>query len=101
MCLTKELLGKDFPLDLHHDQMVCHDLHHDQMVCHDLHRGLHLFSGGVMQSGVSSPACEFAASTGEEFCEFLSGGPIPFNHITFTGEATMVKSYTLPYAETP
>jgi len=66
-----------------------------------LHRGLHIFSGGVMQSGVSSPACEFAASTGEEFCEFLPGGPIPFNHITFTDDATIVKSYSLPYAETP
>lgn len=62
-----------------------------------LHRGLQLFCGGVLQSGVSSPACEFTASPNDDFCDFLSGGPIPFNHITFTANATMVKSYSLPY----
>lgn len=62
-----------------------------------LHRGLQLYCGGVFQSGVSSPACEFTASPHDDFCDFLSGGPIPFNHITFTAEATMVKSYSLPY----
>jgi len=62
-----------------------------------LHRGLQLFSGGVFQSGVSSPACEFTAGPDDNFCDFLSGGPIPFNHITFTAGATMVKSYSLPY----
>jgi Icc protein len=62
-----------------------------------LHRGLQLYSGGVFQSGVSSPACEFTAGPDDNFCDFLSGGPIPFNHITFTAGATMVKSYSLPY----
>lgn len=62
-----------------------------------LHRGLQLFHHGVLQSGVSSPACEFSAGPGDDFCDFLTGGPIPFNHITFTEESTMVKSYALPF----
>ena len=62
-----------------------------------LHRGLQLYRGGVLQSGVSSPACEFTAGPDDDFCDFLSGGPIPFNHITFTADATMVKSYSLPF----
>lgn len=62
-----------------------------------LHRGLQLFRGGVLQSGVSSPACEFTAGPDDDFCDFLSGGPIPFNHITFTADATMVKSYSIPF----
>jgi Icc protein len=62
-----------------------------------LHRGLQLFRGGVLQSGVSSPACEFTAGPQDDFCDFLPGGPIPFNHITFTSDATMVKSYSLPF----
>jgi len=66
-----------------------------------LHRGLQLYSGGVFQSGVSSPACEFTASPEDDFCDFLSTGPIPFNHITFTDDATMVKCYALPIAGAP
>lgn len=62
-----------------------------------LHRGLKLFHGGVFHSGVSSPACEFTAGPEDDFCDFLQGGPIPFNHITFTEEATLVKSYSLPF----
>jgi 3',5'-cyclic-AMP phosphodiesterase len=62
-----------------------------------LHRGLQLFHHGVLQSGVSSPACEFSAGPNDDFCDFLANGPIPFNHITFTKEATMVKSYALPF----
>lgn len=62
-----------------------------------LHRGLKLYRDGVMQSGVSSPACEFTAGPDDDFCDFLSGGPIPFDHITFTEDATMVKSYTIPF----
>ena len=62
-----------------------------------LHRGLQLYRGGILQSGVSSPACEFTAGPDDDFCDFLSGGPIPFNHITFTADATMVKSYSLPF----
>ena len=62
-----------------------------------LHRGLKLYRDGVLQSGVSSPACEFTAGPDDDFCDFLPGGPIPFDHITFTEEATMVKSYSLPF----
>ena len=62
-----------------------------------LHRGLKLYRDGVLQSGVSSPACEFTAGPNDDFCDFLAGGPIPFDHITFTEEATMVKSYSLPF----
>lgn len=61
-----------------------------------LHRGLKLFHGGVFHSGVSSPACEFTAGPEDDFCDFLPGGPIPFNHVSFTGDATLVKSYSLP-----
>ncbi len=64
-----------------------------------LHRGLHLLHGGVLHSGVSSPACEFTAGPNDDFCDFIPGGPIPFNHITFTADATMVKSYTLPFVD--
>jgi Icc protein len=64
-----------------------------------LHRGLQLCQGGVFQSGVSSPACEFTAGPKDDFCDFLSGGPIPFNHLTFTADSTMVKSYSLPFPE--
>lgn len=63
-----------------------------------LHRGLQLFSNGVLQSGVSSPACEFTSGPNDDYCDFLSGGPIPFNHITFTEDSTMVKSYSLPFS---
>lgn len=62
-----------------------------------LHRGLALFRDGVMQSGVSSPSCEFAAGPDDDSCDFLAGGPIPFHHVTFTEEATMVKAYSLPF----
>ena len=62
-----------------------------------LHRGIQLLRNGVLQSGVSSPACEFTAGPRDESCDFLPGGPIPFNHITFTNDATMVKSYAIPF----
>jgi len=61
-----------------------------------LHRGLQLFRGGVLQSGVSSPACEFTAGPEDAFCDFIPGGPVPFHHITFTEDATMVKAYSIP-----
>ncbi|MEM9281039.1 MAG: metallophosphoesterase [Verrucomicrobiota bacterium] len=64
-----------------------------------LHRGLTLYSHGVLQSGVSSPACEFTAGPEDDTCDFIPGGPIPFNHITFTPTDTWVKSYTLPFKE--
>lgn len=64
-----------------------------------LHRDLQLWSGGVFQSGVSSPACEFTAGPEDDFCDFLAGGPIPFHHVTFTDDATMVKAYSLPFAK--
>lgn len=62
-----------------------------------LHRGLQIYRDGVLQSGVSSPACEFTAGPNDEGCDFLPGGPIPFHHVTFTADATMVKSYSLPF----
>ncbi len=62
-----------------------------------LHRGLQLYRDGVLQSGVSSPACEFTAAPDDENCDFLAGGPIPFHHVTFTEEATMVKAYSIPF----
>lgn len=62
-----------------------------------LHRGVQLYRDGVLQSGVSSPACEFSAGPNDDFCDFLPGGPIPFNHLTVTADATMVKSYSLPF----
>lgn len=62
-----------------------------------LHRGLKLHRNGILQSGVSSPACEFTAGPEDDFCDFLPGGPIPFDHITFTADTTMVKSYSLPF----
>ncbi len=62
-----------------------------------LHRGIQVFSGGVFQSGVSSPAGEFTAGPDDDFCDFLPGGLLPFNHLTFTADATMVKSYALPF----
>ncbi len=62
-----------------------------------LHRGLSLFNGGVFQCGVSSPACEFSVGPLDDDCEFLPGGPIPFHHITFTADATMVKDYSIPF----
>lgn len=64
-----------------------------------LHRGLHLLRGGVLHSGVSSPACEFTAGPADESCEFLPGGPIPFHHVTLTADATLVKSYSIPFTE--
>lgn len=64
-----------------------------------LHRGLKLFHEGVFHSGVSSPACGFTAGPEDDFCDFLPGGPIPFNHITFTSESTLVKSYSLAFEE--
>lgn len=63
-----------------------------------LHRGLTLYRDGVLHSGVSSPACEFSAAPGDTSCEFIPGGPIPFHHITFTPDATMVKAYSLPFS---
>ncbi|MDF1656402.1 MAG: metallophosphoesterase [Verrucomicrobiales bacterium] len=62
-----------------------------------LHRELKLFHEGVFHSGVSSPACEFTAGPIDDFCDFLPGGPIPFNHVTFTEEATLVKGYSIPF----
>lgn len=64
-----------------------------------LHRGLSLYRDGVLQCGVSSPACEFTAGPDDGSCEFVPGGPIPFHHLTFTGDATMVKAYSLPFSE--
>ncbi len=64
-----------------------------------LHRGLALYRDGVLQSGVSSPSCEFTAGPDDASCDFLAGGPIPFHHVTFTADATMVKAYSLPFPE--
>lgn len=63
-----------------------------------LHRGIQLYRDGVLQSGVSSPACEFTAGPDDDFCEFLAGGPIPFHHVTFTEDTTMVKGYSLSFS---
>ncbi len=62
-----------------------------------LHRGLTLYQDGILNSGVSSPACEFTAGPDDDFCDFVSGGVIPFNHITFAPGGTWVKSYSLPF----
>jgi Icc protein len=62
-----------------------------------LHRGFQLHRDGVLQSGVSSPACEFTAGPDDEHCKILAGGPIPFHHVTFTEDATMVKAYSIPF----
>lgn len=64
-----------------------------------LHRGLQLYRDGVLQSGVSSPACEFSAGPADESCDFLAGGPIPFHHVTMTETATMVKAYSIPFRD--
>ncbi len=64
-----------------------------------LHRELKLFHGGVFHSGVSSPACEFTSGPYDDFCDFLPGGPIPFNHISFTADATLVKAYAQPFED--
>lgn len=66
-----------------------------------LHRGLTLFRDGVLQCGVSSPACEFSAGPADESCDFLPGGPLPFHHLTFTAEATFVKDYSIPFRVEP
>lgn len=65
-----------------------------------LHRGLQIYRDGVLQSGVSSPACEFTAGPDDEGCDFLAGGPIPFHHISFSEDATMVKAYSIPFSRT-
>ncbi len=62
-----------------------------------IHRGLQLYRGGVFQSGVSSPACEFTAGPDDDVCDFLPGGPIPFHHVTLNEEGTMVKAYSIPF----
>jgi len=62
-----------------------------------LHRGLTLLKNGVLNSGVSSPACEFTAAPDDDLCDFIPGGPIPFNHVTLTSEAIWVKSYSIPF----
>jgi 3',5'-cyclic AMP phosphodiesterase CpdA len=64
-----------------------------------LHRGLSLYRDGVLQCGVSSPACEFSAGPADESCEFLPGGPIPFHHLTFTPDATVVKAHAIPFRD--
>lgn len=66
-----------------------------------LHCGLSLYSHGVFQCGVSSPACEFSAGPFDETCDFLPGGPIPFHHLSFTETGTFVKAYSLPFASEP
>ncbi|MDF1851707.1 MAG: metallophosphoesterase [Verrucomicrobiales bacterium] len=64
-----------------------------------LHRGLQLYRHGVLQSGVSSPACEFTAGPEDDNCDFLAGGAIPFHHVTLTKDATMVKAYSIPFRD--
>jgi 3',5'-cyclic AMP phosphodiesterase CpdA len=64
-----------------------------------LHRGLSLYRDGVLQCGVSSPACEFSTGPADESCDFLPGGPLPFHHLTFTPEATLVKDYSIPFRD--
>lgn len=64
-----------------------------------LHRGLQLYRDGVLQSGVSSPACEFTAGPDDEVCDFLAGGALPFHHVTMNGSATMVKAYAIPFRD--
>ena len=62
-----------------------------------LHRGLQIYRDQVLYSGVSSPACEFTAGPDDDFCDFLPDCAVPFNHVTMTREATVVKSYALPF----
>jgi hypothetical protein len=64
-----------------------------------LHRGLQLYRNGVLQSGVSSPACEFTAGPTDEICDFLPGGPIPFHHVTVNEKGAMVKVYSIPFRD--
>jgi len=62
-----------------------------------LHRGVQIYRDGVLQSGVSSPACEFSAGPDDECCDYLADGAIPFHHLTLSADATAVKSYALPF----
>jgi len=66
-----------------------------------LHRGLSLYRDGVLQSGVSSPVCEFSAAPDDASCDFLESAALPFHHLSFTEEATMVKMYSLPVRGEP
>ncbi len=61
-----------------------------------LHRGLQLYRDGILQSGVSSPACEFTACPNGSGCDFVACTNLPFDHLTITEDATMVKAYHVP-----
>lgn len=65
-----------------------------------LHRGIQLYREGIFQSLVGSPASEFSMGPQVNFCDFLPGGPLSFQHISFTAEATMAKTYLVPYPPT-
>jgi len=61
-----------------------------------LHRGLQLYRDGVLQSGVSSPACEFTAGPDDEKIAFVPVAGLAFHHISFGPYETMVKQYSAP-----
>ncbi len=64
-----------------------------------LHRGIQVYRDGILYSGVSSPVCHFSSGPEETVgCDFISKCALPFNHITFTSEATMVKEYAEPHS---
>lgn len=60
------------------------------------HRGIQIYRDGILYSGVSSPACQFSAGLNDEYARFEPDCPLPFNHITFFPDATVVKEYTAP-----
>lgn len=62
-----------------------------------LHRGLQLFRDGILYSGVSSPVCHFSCGPHEtEGCMFDANCSLPFNHVSISGSATMIKEYAIP-----
>ena len=64
-----------------------------------LHRGLQLHRDGILYSGVSSSVCHFSSAPQETTCEFDPRACLAFNHVTISGDATMVKEYSIPYSE--
>lgn len=60
-----------------------------------LHRGIQIYRDGILYSGISSPACQFRAGPDHDIIKFEPDCPLPFNHITFFPDATVVKEYTV------
>lgn len=60
-----------------------------------LHRGIQIYRDGILYAAVSSPACQFSAGTRDERVAFDPECPLPFNHLTFTADGTIVKEHVL------